>query len=449
MSAITKLQERRRVLKGIFGGAAISVGLPFLDCFLNESGTALAATGAKLPVCFGTWFWGCGFTPGRWEPGNIGDLGNLGPELKVLEPFKKDMNIFTGFKVHLDGRPSSPHQTGMAAVITGSVPRAGEKQSLPSLDVLVADTIGKRSRFRSLEVAATGIASHSLSRRSASVVNPAETSPSALYLKIFGPEFKHPNSADFKPDPLILARKSVLSAVSEERKQLLSEVGASARARLDEYFTSLRELEQQLEVEIEKPLPMQACTPVERAEGLQASSDIDNVSANHALFASLLAQALACGQTRVVNVVFGDSASSLRRAGKTMTHHILTHEEAIDEKLGYQPEATWFVEQCMKGLHTLLTTMTNIKEGDGTLLDRTLLFIASDTGYARTHSVENMPLLTAGKAGGRIKTGQHVQAKGDPGTRVGLTVQQAVGVPVSSWGKDAMETSKTITEILS
>ena len=65
MNATTKL-SRRRVLRGMLGGAAFSVGLPFLDCFLDSRGAALAATRSPLPVCFGTWFYGCGLNPGRW-----------------------------------------------------------------------------------------------------------------------------------------------------------------------------------------------------------------------------------------------------------------------------------------------------------------------------------------------------------------------------------------------
>jgi hypothetical protein len=72
MSAIERLATRRRVLKGMMAGGAVTVGLPFLDAFLNTNGTALAATGAALPVAFGTWFWGCGLTPGRWEPKVVG-----------------------------------------------------------------------------------------------------------------------------------------------------------------------------------------------------------------------------------------------------------------------------------------------------------------------------------------------------------------------------------------
>jgi len=72
----------------------------------------------------------------------------------------------------------------------------------------------------------------------------------------------------------------------------------------------------------------------------------------------------------------------------------------------------------------------------------------TDTGYARVHSLENVPMITAGGANGRIKTGIHVAANGDPATRVGLTCQQVMGLPVGTWGTDSMETSKPFTEVI-
>ena len=96
----------------------------------------------------------------------------------------------------------------------------------------------------------------------------------------------------------------------------------------------------------------------------------------------------------------------------------------------------------------MLATLDGIKEGDGTLLDRTLLFANTETGYAKIHSLENIPLITAGSAGGKLKTGLHYAAMGDPVTRVGLTLQQAMGLPVSTWGTESLKTSKPISEIL-
>ena len=131
-----------------------------------------------------------------------------------------------------------------------------------------------------------------------------------------------------------------------------------------------------------------------------------------------------------------------------MVHHAYTPEEPVDGEVGYQKTVTSFIYGIMEGLATMISALDNIREGDGTLLDRTLMLAATDTGYARVHSLENMPLITAGGANGRMKTGIHVQANGDPATRVGLTAQQVMGLPVGSWGTDSMETSKTISEVI-
>src|SRR5690242_17267865 len=93
--------SRRSLLRGIAGGTAVAVALPFLDCFLNESGTALAATGQPLPVRFGTWFWGCGINPDRWVPAKTGRDFEFTPELKPIERVRDKVNILSGFDVKL------------------------------------------------------------------------------------------------------------------------------------------------------------------------------------------------------------------------------------------------------------------------------------------------------------------------------------------------------------
>ena len=434
--------DRRRVLRGMLGGAAVTVGLPLLDCFLNANGTALAS-GAPMPVCFGNWVFGLGFNPGRWEPKIVGPNYAMAPELEVLSPFKDQINIYSGMKVFLDGKPNAAHQTGHLVCQGGGIPKGVD--FYPSIDSLVADTIGTRTRFRSLEVSVDG-SPQSYSRRGGSVVNPAETSPMALYTRVFGPEFKDPNAADFTPDPKVMVRRSVLSAVGDHREALLKQVGAADRARLDEYFTSLRSLEQQLDLQLEKPAPLEACSTPKQPEQGTVGVVVDDARANHRLFAQILAHALACGQTRVINV--SGFSLSLRKPGEGSTYHIYTHEEAADPKLGYQPNVGWFALQVAAGFHDLLDAMNGIKEGGGTLLDRSLIYASTDCGFSKFHTVENMPLITVGKAGGRIKTGIHVQSQGDPVTRVGLTIQQALGVPANSWGTDSNQTSKTIKEVM-
>lgn len=442
----SKRANRRSVLRGMMNGAAVTVGLPFLDCFLDGNGRALA-DGQPLPVAFGTWFWGLGLNPGRWEPNKPGKIDQLGPELLPLAAFKEKMNVFSGMKAFLDGKPNGVHFSGIQGLLTGTIPR-GTVAEKPSVDTLIADVIGTRTRFRSIEVTCDGNPSHSQSRRSGAVTNPGEVSPAALYTRIFGPEFTDPNAAEFTPDPAVVVRRSALSAVADDLQSFKKTLGAADKSRLDEYLTSLRGLEQQLDLQLQKPAPLAACSVPGKTGDTPVGTEIEIVRTNQKLFAGLLAHALACGQTNVVNSALTNPDSSLRRAGGTQTHHEFSHEEPVDAVLGYQPTMAWFFNEVMGMLATFLTALDSIKEGDRTLLDRTIIMTATDMGYAKLHGLENMPIMTFGSGNGKLRTGLHVAAQGEPISRVGLTLQQVLGVPVSSWGTDSMQTSKTISEIV-
>jgi hypothetical protein len=170
--------------------------------------------------------------------------------------------------------------------------------------------------------------------------------------------------------------------------------------------------------------------------------------ANHKLMAEILAMALACNQTKIFNVVFSDSASNLRMPGEQMIHHLMTHEEPIDKELGYQPKAAFFVERSMESWALFVQTLANVREGDGTLLDNCLVMGHSDTEFARLHSINGIPVMSAGRAGGKLKTGIHVNEVGEPVSRIGFTFQQVMGVPVEHWGQGSMQTSKPISEVM-
>ncbi len=435
----TKL-DRRTLLRGTMGGAAIAVGLPMLECFLNSNGDALAATGAALPVRFGSWFQHLGFIPGMWVPEKIGAGYHHNVQLEVLDDFRDRTNIFSGLRFSLDGRPHETHTSSVQIATTGIYGGGG-----PSFDSSIADVIGAHSRFRSLEVSLYGNR-RSLSRRSATSLNPAEPSPVALYTRIFGAEFQDPNAADFKPDPVIMARQSVLSPITDRRQDLERKVSASDRRLLDEYFTGLREMEQKLSASLEKPAPLPSCSIPGQVKEAKPGTVIDDVAVNAVVFGRLLAYAMVCDQTRVFNVDIG--SQGLRHAGSTFTWHTATHEEATDQKLGYQKEVHGFIASANKIFAEFLRTLESQKEGPSTVLDRTIIVWQTDHGDARTHSLENVPLLTVGSAGGRFKTGLHIAAPADPYSRVSLTVQQAMGVPISSWGDRSNQTSKTFTEML-
>lgn len=439
---MTRLVHRRNVLKGALGGAAVTVGLPFLDCFLNGNGTALAATGKELPVCFGTWYQGLGFDPGQWIPEKIGAGYTNKHQLRMFEPMKHKINIISGTKYFMDGRPLETHTSGYQISSTGAL-RGGVVYGA-SLDQIIAEQIGKRTRFRSLE-ASIGGGRRSFSKGVGATTNPAETSPAALYTRIFGPEFIDPNAAEFAPDPMVMARQSVLSAVKDERMGLMSQVGASDKARLEQYFTSLRDIENQLALEMQKPDPLPACHIPGESESGGTGDSVVEAEKNGTIFGKLLANAIACGQTRVVNIVLG--SNGLRKPGQPLSWHVLTHEEPVDDKLGYQREVGWFVEWANTRFFDFIKAMDEMKEGDRSVLDRTAILWQTDHGYARTHTMDDLATLVVGGAGGRIKTGLHIRAAGDPQTRVGLTMQQVMGVSVNTWGGGSNTTSKTITEL--
>ena len=151
-----KTYNRRSVLRGLMGGAAVGMGLPLLDLFLDDSGKAFAATGQRIPVRFGTWIWGCGFVPEKWIPAETGTQFELPADLQPLAPYQDRMAIFSGFDVTLDGVPHKPHVTGCLGLRTG-IPVPNDRVSAPTLDVLIGDAIGGDTRFRSLEVSPSGI----------------------------------------------------------------------------------------------------------------------------------------------------------------------------------------------------------------------------------------------------------------------------------------------------
>jgi hypothetical protein len=440
---------RRRLLRSTLKGAGVALALPILDIALDPNGEAFAATGAALPVRFGTWHWGCGMNPDRWVPKATGAAWEVTPELQPLAAYRKDLNLFTGFAAMLDGRANEPHISAVWALRTGYAPRSKEDIRDPSFDVLIARAIGGGVRFRTLDMAATGGERDSYSSAGGNSIAVPTATPLALYNRVFGPGFQDPNSGTFKPDPDTALRHSVLSAFGDERTVLMREAGAADRQKLEAYFTSVRELEQQLALELEKPAPAESCTvPTGAPRDVFASTEISQVIANHKLMVDLTVMALQCHQTKIFNMVFSPSASSLRKAGAADTHHMLTHQEPVDENLGYQPESTWYSQASLEAFAYLLGKLSAAQEGGRSLLDNMLVYAHSDTSFAKMHALDELPVITAGRAGGRLKTGLHVRAEGAPVSRTVLTAMQAVGMRAGSFGSDTMTTTQPVSEVL-
>jgi hypothetical protein len=443
-----RVLNRRHVLRGAMAGGTLALGLPLLDCMLNENGEAFADTGKPLPTRFATWYWPHGLGEGDWVPKSAGADYELPAQCSDLKPMQKKLNFFSGGQVFRDGQPNVTHFTGVQGLMTGKVTKAGEY--FGSIDTLIAENIGAQSRFRTLQVSCSGEPKASWSGTSDGGVQAAEVSPYALYMRIFGPEYRDPNAASFTPDPQVILRRSVLSGITDARNDMMRKWGAADRAKLDRYFTSVRDLEQKLDVQLQKPEPLAACTkPPEVANDDGHILTLTREAlVRHDLFTQLFAHAMACDQTRVVNLAISISFSGLRRDGDPVSHHTWTHEEPPDPKTGIQPTCGWFQQAYMKALHDFAAAFDNIQEGDKTLLDRMIVFAFTDHGKPRFHSLQDMPVITLGSGNGRLKTGLHVPRQGEAVTRVSYTIQQALGVPVSAWGTGSNRITSPIPGIL-
>lgn len=381
-------------------------------------------------------------------PQKTGSNFDLPAEIASLKPIQQHINLFSGFDVYADGSPVFCHHTGWVLMRSGIAPPNRENLPGETIDVTVAKKIGNDTRFRILSANATGNIRDSFSYENGNSVNTPEWSPIRFYQRLFGDGFENPNAAEFKADPRIMVRKSVLSGVLDETQSLMKSVGAEDRQRLDQYFTGLRDLERKLELRLAKPEPIAACRVPSAPEDLPSGVDADLVSKRHRLMTELMLMAVACDQTRVFNIFYASAFSNTTKGGYDKPHHTATHEEAVDESQHCQPNCSWFTRRAMEEWAYFVGALARFKEGDGTMLDNVLIYATTDHSYAKTHSIERMPMFTAGRAGGQIKTGLHIKGTKTPGTRLGYTAMHLMGLDIASWGDKSNRTSSEIGDIL-
>ncbi len=439
--------NRRRVLKGMMSGGAVTVTLPFLDYFLDGNGTALAS-GAPMPVRFGTWGYGLGGTSEIIVPKKVGPNYDLPEEIASWAPVRDHINLFTNGSAFPDASPNRNHFTGWVVSRTGVAP-AQDGVPAETIDVTVARQIGSATRFNALTATATADARDTYSYVNETTPNSPEWSPLQFYNRLFGADFQDPNAATFTPDPRVMARRSVLSSVMDQSRSMMNTVGAEDRARVDQYFTGLRQLEKQFEHRLVKPEPIAACVaPGEAPIDPLMDKSAEGVKLRHQMMTDLMVMAIACDQTRVFNMTYSAAFSSIIKPGYPKPHHTCTHEEPVDPELGYQQHASWFTRRAMESWAAFVEAFTTVREGDGTLLDNVLIIGTTDVGYARTHSLDEMLTFLAGRAGGKAKTGIHVDLKGGSVSQVGYTALRLLGIDTPSWGTLSNKSTDVIGEVV-
>lgn len=447
MSVQSRRRFLKRCLRGSLQGAAVSVALPLLDTFLDGNGKALAS-GAPIPQRFGTWSWGLGMNRSMFVPTRTGPDFDLPPEIAALAPVRQHINLFTNFNVFKDDAPNLCHHSGWVVLRSGIAPTSRPNRPGETLDVAIARKIGNETRFRSLSATATGDVRDSFSYEAGNSVNAPEWSPLRFYQRLFGTGFQDPNAQSFTPDPRVMVRKSALSVVQDDAKRLNSMLGAEDRARLDQYFTGIRDLERRFDLQLSKPEPREACLVPDAPVAYPSGLDADLVSQRHRAMTDLMTMAIACDQTRVFNMFYASAFSATTRPGYDKPHHTATHEEAVDAQLGYQPNVSWYTRRAMEEWAYFVQALASVREGDGTLLDSSLVYATTDQSFAKIHAIDGIPMFTAGNAGGRVRTGLHIDGAGSPGCRLGFTAQRLMGLDISSWGSKSNTTSDVISELL-
>lgn len=433
--------NRRMMLRGLLGGAAVAIGLPALEIFLNSNGTALAG-GDPLPRRFGIFFWGNGILPDRWVPAGNGPSWELSPTLVPLADVKEHVTIVTGMKVYTGN--SFPHLSGPAGIFAGAPYVNGDSStfSVPSIDQVIAQEIGGDTRFRSLEIGVQPDG-YSLSFNGPHSNNPPETSPKAFFNRVFGGDFVLPGTTA-APNPRLALRRSVLDAVAGDAKRLQQKLGAADKARLDQHLEGIGELESQL-LKLEKnppslaacsvpPPPKDAYPPV---DGRHPLSEISRAMVD------ILVMALACDQTRVFSDWFSSPVDNLLYPDATAGHHQLTHDEPGD-----QLQVHDILLYIMAEYAYLVSSLANVAEGDSTLLDHCAVLGTTDCSYGRAHSVEEYPILIAGSANGNLQKGVHYRSASNENTsKLLLTLSRAMGLTLDSYGVAEGKVNSSLTAI--
>ena len=367
--------------------------------FLRATGVAMAlpaleahgATAAKPPrrmVCINT---PLGLHPAAFFPEKAGKDYPLSPYLEILKDLRNDFTVISGL-THPDIGPS--HDSNFSFLTGAPHPeqRAGFRNSI-SVDQVAAEQLRGETRYASLPLSCEGF---TLSWTRSGAMVPAESWPAAVFAKLF---------IEGRPDEVEAQKRrlqdgqSILDAVGEQAKKLQLNLGAADRDKLDEYFTSVRELEQALaqsEEWAKKPKPKVSAKPPQNV-----ANPTDLIAKTKVWF-DLIHLALQTDSTRLVTLQLLGTSGVPPIPGVSLGHHDLSHHGKDPTKIA---QLRKLETEKMKTLRDFLTKLKETKEDGATLLDRTTVFFSSNLGDASTHAVKNMPVILAG---GGFKHGNHL-----------------------------------------
>ncbi len=440
--------SRRTVLRGL--GATIA--LPLLDAMAPAVARAAqavagnsAASPAGTPRRLATFFLPNGMNMDHWLPSQTGEQFELPATLEPLGAFKDQITLLQGLALDnakAKGDGPGDHARSCAAFLTGAHPHktAGADIHLGiSVDQLAAQQAGIETRLPSLELGMDkgGMAGECDSGYSCAYVSniswrtpispvPHEVNPAAVFARLFGS-----NEEDDTPEiraRRLRERKSILDAVSDDARSLGRRLGRGDQEKLDEFTTAIREVE----LRVERAMARKEVQPPDDAK--RPAGTPEDFGEHMRLLCDMLVLAFRMDLTRVSTFMVGSDGNdrTYRWLGLSDGHHALSHHGNNPQKLEGVAKIDLFHAQQFA---YFLQKMHEAKEGDGTLLDHSMILYGCGIGDGNRHNHDELPILLAGRGGGTITPGRQLRySKGTPLCNLHLALLERMGVKADRFG---------------
>src|SRR5215207_45114 len=434
--------HRRTFLRGL----GVTMALPFLEAMLPK---AIAAGSAKAPVRMAFLYVPNGANMREWTPAQVGADFELPFILDPLRPHKNDVLVLTGLtqdKGRNNGDGAGDHARAAATWLTGAQPLKSESGQIRlgvSVDQVAAEQFGRDTRFASLELGLepgrqggkcdSGYAcaySNNISWRGETTPGGKEINPRLVFERLFAssnPKAVGPTAARRQK-----YKRSILDFVTEDAEALSGKVGGSDKQKLDEYLTAVREIERRVEA-AERSLA--AAKAAGLVEGFDVPEEIPTSYEEHShLMMDMIALAFQTDTTRIATCMLSNEGSNRAYQNLNITrgHHEISHHQGNSENLRQIREINRFH---IRQFSYLINKLKSMPEGDGTVLDNSMILYGSSLADGDRHEHENLPLVMAGRGGGRIVTGRHLRyAPETPMCNLLLSMLNIAGVNAARHG---------------
>jgi hypothetical protein len=412
MNSRTWKIDRRTALKGM--GATL--GLPLLEAMTPTA----RADVDKPPVRLLFLFVPGGVNVDAWRPRGEGAAYEASPTLSALQPVRKDVLVLSGLNGRQTETGANGHPLGCAPWLS-SAPinerdRGGYATAI-TIDQIAAGHIGRDTRLQSLELGcdrdATQMHTSNISWRGPASPMGKETDPRAVYARLFG----DPQGGD--------QQAQLLDLVLEDAQSIRKRLGNLDRQKLDEYLDSVRSIERR--IELSKRENKQIRPPQIELPDTVPAQYLDHLR----LMLDLLVLGLASDSTRVSTFMFNNEAGrgSWPEIGVPEGHHALAHLDPRTNEGQHKLAQLAKIDRAyLEQFVYLIQKMKGVAEGQGTLLDNSMIMYGSGLAWGRLHNRDNLPILLAGGGGGTIQGGRHVNHGSTPLASLYLSLLDRVGV---------------------